>query len=605
MPLKGGYRGKLLRVDLTRQKWDVEAVKETIFEKFLGGRGLGAVFYHKEIPPQVKPLSKQNKLIFFTGPLTGTIVPASTKFQCATKSPETGIYLCSNCGGNFGPQLKYAGYDGLIVEGRASKPMHIFIEDNKLEFKDAGTLRGKNIQEVYQILKKEVKHPKAGIMCIGTAAERGVVFSCIKVDGRTFGRGGAGAVMASKNLKAITVRGTGKLNYANLDELRDRIKPLEVRKACKSMADYGRPIYTDSINELGCYPVRNFQNAVFKEVDKVNAQFMKKNFFVTNHACFRCPVACLQVCEVKNGKLAGKRVSPEYETIWALGAQCGVSDFNTILSANVLCDEYGLDAMSTGNIIALSMELYERGIISKQDTGGLEMNFGDSEAVLGAIELIAHRKNIGEVLAEGFRGIAREIKGSKRYMMQVKWMPFAGYDPRGFYGMGLTYGTSSRGACHNVGGWSIRAELLSGQYDRFALKGKGKLIKSLQDTRAYMDCLGICTTVRRVFGFTDKPNPIVLDLITGTDFTDKLMLIGERVYNLERMILNREGISRKDDMLPQRITTEKIPDGPAKGHVLTEEMYKVELDEYYQERGWDREGIPTQKKLHSLSIHKL
>jgi len=600
---RGGYVGKVLRVDLSKGGHQVERVEEVVFEKYLGGRGIAAKIYFEEIAQEVKPLDEANKLIFMSGPLTGTIVPGSTKFQCATKSLETGIYLCSNAGGDFGPQLKFAGYDGLIIEGRAPKPVYLSINDDKVKVEDATKLWGKTTGEVYKILKEKTGYSKAGMMCVGPAAERKVAFSCIKVDGRSFGRGGAGAAMASKNLKAIVVKGQGRLSYSNLAELKKRIKPREVRKACQSLADYGRAIYTESINELGCYPVRNFQTAVFSEVDKVNAQFMKENFFVKNQACFKCPVACLKVCRVKTGRFEGWTVAPEYETIWALGAQCGVSDFNAILSANLLCDEYGMDTISTGNIIGFAMELYERGMITREDTGGLKLTFGSPEAVLGTIELIANRKKVGEVLARGFRGIAAEVPGSERYMMQVKGMPFAAYDPRGFYGMGLTYGTSSRGACHNVGGWSIRAELLSGDYDRFALKGKGKLIKSIQDTRAYLDCLGICTVVRRALGFSDKPDPTILNLVTGLDFTDKLMEIGERIYNLERLILTREGIRRKDDMLPPRIMKEKLPEGPAKGHVLTKEMYEVELDEYYEARGWDKEGLPTPEKIENLGLN--
>jgi len=600
MAEKGGYVGSLLRVNLSNKSYQVENLNDSLLTLFLGGRGIAARIYHQEIPPHVKPFDEENRLIFMTGPLTGTIVPASTKFQCATRSPETGIYLCSNAGGNFGPILKFAGYDGIIIEGKASEPVYILIGNDKIEFKDAKRLWGRTTGQVYNILSKA--YPGAGIMCIGPAAEKKVAFSCIKVDGRTFGRGGAGAVMASKNLKAIIVKGKGKLSYANLAELKKRIKPREIRKACQSLADYGRPIYTEMINELGCYPVRNFQTAVFDKIDKVSAQFMKENFFIKNRACFRCPVACLKVCKVKGGDLAGQTVSPEYESIWALGAQCGVADFDAILSANILCDEYGLDTISTGNIIGFAMELYQRGIINKGDTGGLELKFGSTKALRGTIELISQREKIGDILAQGFLGITSEIPESKRYMMQVKGMPFAAYDPRGFYGMGLTYGTSSRGACHNVGGWSIRAELLSGEYDRFALKGKGKLIKGIQDTRAYVDSLGICTVVRRALGFTDKPDPTILNLVTGLDFTDKLMEIGERIYNLERVILVREGISRKDDMLPERIMNEKLPEGPARGHALTKEMYEIELNEYYEIRGWSKDGIPTQDKLKALSL---
>ncbi|MEW6229813.1 MAG: aldehyde ferredoxin oxidoreductase C-terminal domain-containing protein, partial [Bacillota bacterium] len=321
-----------------------------------------------------------------------------------------------------------------------------------------------------------------------------------------------------------------------------------------------------------------------------------------NLACFRCPVACAQLCEVREGKHAGMRSDPEYETIGAFGGQCGVSDFGAIVAANALCDELGLDTMSAGTIIAYAMELFERGVITKEDTDGIELRFGDGDALVEVIKGIALRQGIGDLLAEGFRGLAQRFPETAGFMMHAKWMPFAAYEPRGFHGIGLAFGTSSRGACHNVGGWTIRDELLSGDYDRFAVTGKGELVKRLQDVRAYIDSLGICTVVRSGLGFTDKPGGKVLEYVTGVDFTPELLRIGERIYSLERAILAREGIRREHDMLPERITKELLPEGPARGRVLTDEMYEAMLDEYYALRGWNEQGVPTRERLVELGV---
>jgi aldehyde:ferredoxin oxidoreductase len=288
-----------------------------------------------------------------------------------------------------------------------------------------------------------------------------------------------------------------------------------------------------------------------------------------------------------------------------MGPNCGVADFGAIVKANQMCDDLGLDTMSAANAVALTMELFERGLIGKEDTGGIEARFGSSEALTGIIELIAARQGIGDLLAEGMLHLHKVKPEWSAYILEVKGMPFAAYDPRGFHGNALTYGTSSRGACHNVGGWTIRAELQSGKYDRFATEGKGELVKSIQDTRAYVDSLGICTVVRSSMGFTDQPHGEVLEAVTGYDFTPELLDIGERIYNLERIILNREGIGRKDDRMPERILQEKIPSGPTTGHGITEQMYTSMLDEYYRVRGWDNDGAPTEPTVQKLGLNEL
>ena len=602
----GGYQGKYLRINLTNKTIEEEKIDPEWQRKFLGGRGLAARFYYDEIANNIEPFSSDNKLILFTGPLTGTSGPATTKIGLATKSPETRQYLCSNAGGFFGPHLKKSGYDGLIIEGKADKPVYILIEDNQVKIEKGENLWGKTTKEVNKILKEKVGREDQVLSC-GPAAENRVRLSGIQIGDRSFGRGGAGAVMASKNLKAIAVKGTGEIAVSEPNKFKEVVKYAisYVRESKANHTKYGTAQYTAVMNELGCYPTRNFQTGVFEGIDTIAAEYMKKNFFIKNLACFRCPVACSQLCEVKEGIFKGAKSDPEYETIGALGAICGVSDFAAIIKANEICDELGIDTISVGVIIGFAMELFERGYITKKDTGGLELKFGNGVAMVNMIEKIAKREDIGDLLAEGMLGIAEKMPKMQKYMMQVKGLPLAAYDSRGFYGNALTFGTSSRGACHNVGGWSIRDELLSGEYDRFAVEGKGKLIKSLQDTRGYIDSLGICTVVRSGYGFTDKPQGKVLEYLTGYNFTPELMTIGERVYNLERLIINREGRFRKDDMIPERFRTEEMPEGQAKGHVVSDKIYNTMLDEYYEVRGWDMDGRPTKERLHELNLDNI
>lgn len=607
MEIKGGYAGKILRIDLSRERVEVLPLDVEKVVQFLGGRGMAAWIYFQEVGPAVKPFDPENKIIFFTGPLTGAPAPATTKTAAVTKSPETGLYLCSNAGGHFGPHLKFCGYDALILEGKASTPCYISIENGVVTLREAHDLWGRTTTEVNDVLSKRHRCRTEQVVSIGPAAERGVVISCVQVGDRSFGRGGIGAVMASKNVKAIVAKGSGKIKIASPKEFAEfAAQATRVARETRAMHNkYGTAQYTGPMNVLGAYPTRNFQTSVFSEYTKITAEEFKARYFVYNKGCYRCPVACAQYGEVREGKFKGARSDPEYETIGALGGQCGVSDLAAIIAGNMLCDQYGIDTMSAGTLIALSMELFERGVISTKDTGGIELRFGNAEAMVEMIKAIAERRDFGDVLAQGMRALEKLFPEHTDIMMHVKGLPLPSYDPRAFYGNGLTYGTSNRGACHNVGGWSIRAELLSKEYDRFAVEGKGKLIKELQDTRAYVDSVGICTVVRHVYGFTEKPEGRVLEYLTGLDFTPQLMIIGERIYNLERLVLVREGIRRKDDMLPGRIMKEPLPEGPAKGHVLDHEKYNRMLDEYYAVRGWDDQGRPTRWKLAQLGLGDL
>jgi aldehyde:ferredoxin oxidoreductase len=573
-------------------------------KNYLGGRGVAAYLYHQEMPATIDPLGPENRIFFLTGALTGAPVLASTKMQLATVSPDTGHYLCSNTSGNFGPYLKFAGYDGVILEGRASSPLAIVIGDTGVEFQDAISLWGRKTTEVDESFKEARPGKRVGVLSVGPAAERGVRVACIQVDGRSFGRGGAGAAMAAKNVKALVSCGTGKLDIANPEALKAFITQAgkQVRQSKHTHTTHGTAQYTEVLNELGCYPTRNFQTAVFDGIETISSAYMKEHYFVQNKACYRCPVGCAQVCAVREGPFAGAQSDPEYETIGALGGQCGVSDFGAIIAANQICDEEGIDTMTTGTLIAFAMECFERGLISKEETDGLDLRFGNAQAMVEMVRRIANRQGLGNLLAEGFRQIRKKRPELGYYMMEAKGLAFAHYEPRGFHGIGLSFGTSSRGACHNVGGWTIRDELLTKTHDRFATRGKGRLVKTLQDNRAYVDSLGICTVVRGALGFTDNPSGKVLEHVTGYDFNPELMTIGNRIYTLERLILVREGIGRQDDLLPRRILEEPLPEGMAKGRVITPEMYDEMLDEYYQARGWDNQGIPREETLADLDI---
>ena len=604
MKYSGAYLGRILRVNLDTQKVSVEPIEEYMYEKLLGGRGIAAKIYYDEIGPEVKPFDPENKLIFMTGPLTGVRLPSTTKLQVATKSPETGMYMCANSGGEFGPQLKMSGYDGLIIEGTARAWTFLTIQDSKIEFHDAASLQGLGAHETLDRLKDAVGDSKASAMSIGPAGERLVKISYVCVDTRAFGRGGAGAVLGSKKLKGIVIRGTAKIPVADgakIDEIRkNAIKNLRETRA--NHTKYGTPQYIETINELGCMPTRNFQTTYFEGGNKVDAHVMYDQYLVKNYACYMCPVACGKINEVKEGPYKGARARTEYESIALLGPDCGVDDFAAVVKANQVCDELGIDTMSGGNAVALAMELYEKGLITQDDTEGIDARFGNAEALIGILRLIAERRGIGDLLAEGMNGVKQKKPEWAPYILAVKGMPFAAYDPRGFYGNALTYGTSSRGACHNVGGWTIRHELMSDQYDRFALKGKGLLVKTIQDNRAYVDSLGLCTVVRGSMNFSDSPTGEVMESVTGYDFTPELLDIGERIYSLERLILNREGIRREHDLMPERIIKEAVPSGPIKGQTLTAEMYDEMLDEYYTERGWDLQGVVKQETVTSLGL---
>lgn len=598
------YRKTILRVNLSKRVAKTERLHEGLIKKYLGGRGLGAKIYYDEVGASVDPLSPDNKLVFATGPLTGAQVFGGCKCSLTTKSPLTGIYLCSNAGGYFGAELKFAGYDALIIEGKADHPVYLSIKDGSVKFVDANRLWGADVFKTQEVVKDE-EGKDVEVACIGPSGERLVRFACIMSNNRSFGRGGAGAVMGSKRLKAIAISGSSKVEVAEPDELRELLRASvdKLKETTQNHSLYGTIQYIDVLYALGALPIMHYQKTTHEAVENIFARKMRDEFWVKDIRCFACPVACGKICEVKEGTFKGAKSKPEYETVWALGPNCGVFDYNVILKANEICNTCGVDAITAGYLVGFVMDLYAHKIISAEKIDHIKAEFGSEAAELELLRKICLREGFGDLLAEGSKKVSLALGGKATYYAHhVKGMELTGYEPRAFHGMALAYATSSRGACHNVGGWTIRDELIEKTIDRFAIKGKGRLVKSLQDVRGYIDSLGVCTIPRRALELTDEPKSGLLRCITGTEFTEQLTTVGERVYNLERLILTREGISRKDDDLPPRMKSEPLPDGLAKGRRVSQEMLDEMLEEYYEVRGWSQAGVPKEEKLRELDL---
>lgn len=597
-----GYAGKILRVNLTDQTIKVEDLNLDWARRFIGGRGLATKYLFEEIDPKVEPFSPGNKLIITTGPLTGTSVPTGGRYMVVTKSPLSETIACSNSGGFFGAELKAAGYDMIILEGKAEKPVYLAIEDEKVEIKDASHLWGKLVSETTDALK-EAYGDKAKVLAIGPGGENLVRFAAVINDyDRAAGRSGVGAVMGSKNLKAIVVKGSKGVAVADEQKVKDvvasKIKILRENPVTgEGLPAYGTAILVNIINEHGIFPVANFQKAYTPYADHISGETMSKTILTKKHACFRCPIACGRVVRLKDGREVG---GPEYETVWAFGADCEVYDLDAISEANYWCNEYGLDTISTGTTIAAAMELYQRGYIKEEEiaSDGLSLKFGDPEAIVGWTIKIGKREGFGNKLAEGSYRLC-SLYGVPELSMTVKRLELPAYDPRGVQGHGLVYATSNRGGCH-VRGYVISAEILGipQKLDRFSTENKAYWAKLFQDLTAVIDSLGMCLFTS--FALTLKDYTELINAVCGTDHTEETLLkAGERIYNLERLFNLKAGIDPSQDTLPKRLLEEPIPEGPSQGQV---HKLKEMLPEYYKIRGWDEKGYPKEETLKSLEV---
>lgn len=604
MTVKGGYNGKILRVDLTNRSIETQPLDETVVQKFLGGRGYGAKILYDENPPGVDPFAPENRLIFFTSPFLGTNIPCSVKACVVTKSPLSQTILMSLSGGFFGPELKFAGYDGVVITGKAEHPVYLVIHSGEVQIKDAGLVWGKDIVETHEMLKDTIGDKKARMVTIGPAGEKLVRFASAINERHAFGRGGVGAVMGAKKLKAIVVRGTKQVNLfdktgfdALVRELRERFKSEKIR----FFAKMGTSGVVRLVEGMGIFPTRNYQCGTFGGRAKIDGE--AREAFVKKHiTCYQCPVGCSTITIATEEPYRGiESRGPEYETLWSFGGQCGNDNLSAIIAAEDLCDRYGLDTISTGNTIGFAMECFEKGLITEEDTNGLELKFGNHEAMVEMVRRIANRDGFGDVLAEGVYRASQKIgKNSQKSAMQIKSSEMSGYDPRGALGQGLSYATCPRGADHQKG--LVRQEVFSAPppIDRFATEGKAELVKDVQDEMAFLDAMGICCFLGRrdVTGPADYAK--LFKCVTGIELTEQdIWTVGERIFNLERLFNQREGFSRKDDTLPERFLTEPFREGPSAGHTVPLEQL---LDNYYRVRGWDANGSPTQKTLARLGL---
>jgi aldehyde:ferredoxin oxidoreductase len=447
---QGGYMGKLLRVDMTSRSTSTEPINDEDYKNFLGGRGLGAVWYWREIAPEVEPLSPQNKIGFFTGPMTGAPLAATTKIQLTTKGPETGRYLCSNSSSFFGPRLKQAGFDALVIEGASRTWTALVIDGGRVEFLDDEAWAGLSSDEARKRLLEKLPGGKWATMTVGPAAENGVAFASVFVDeGRAFGRGGGGAVLGSKRIKAMAVRGEAEIPMADSEACREIAAAAreDLKTSRAKHRALGTSMLVEIINGLGCMPTRNFQKSWHppEEVKGISAETLRKDYFVRNAACYRCPVGCGQSAKVKKGPFTGAASRPEYESIGMLGPSCGLNRMDAVIAADEACNKLGMDTITAGNLSAVAMELFERGLVTAKDNEGLEVRFGDGQALIGFLKMLAARRGLGAILADGVRGILARRPEWAPYLVHVKGLTFPAYDPRGFHGMGLAFATSARG----------------------------------------------------------------------------------------------------------------------------------------------------------------
>lgn len=601
-----GWAGNILRIDLSKAKTVKQPLPEQLAKDFVGGRGFGAKILFDELKHGTDPLSPDNILIAALGPLTGTPIPTS-RCTFITKSPLTQAYLNSSMGGFFPAELRFAGYDALIISGKAEKPVYIWIKDEDFEIRDAKEFWGMNTDEAEEKIRLKTD-PKARVACIGPAGENLVNYACVIADRKAAGRGGVGTVMASKNLKAIVVRGTKRVEMADPQAFQNVRKDLfkEVTSVPQLLSKYGSSGVVSHMNELGVLPTRNFVTGVFEGTEHISGEALDK-FTVRKESCFGCPLGCGQFRVVKKGPYAGvDTIGPEYETVYTFGSHCGNSTPEAIIAADSLCDKLGLDTMSAGYVIGFAMDLYEKGILNKKEVDGLDLKFGNHEAMIEMIKKIAFKKGFGKVLAEGTLNASRRIgKGAESYVMAVKGLELPGYDPRGLKGHALSIATSNRGACHNRGYATQETRSWPWPVDRFAVKGKGWLAKINQDRCCVIDYPGWCLFFAFRVNF-EAYTARFLPAVTGVEDyknVDTLIKIGERINNLERAFNVREGFARKDDMFPERFCKEPMPEGNSKGQIF--EMEPM-LDEYYKERGWDsKTGIPKREKLEELGLQNV
>ncbi|MEM0022970.1 MAG: aldehyde ferredoxin oxidoreductase family protein [Archaeoglobaceae archaeon] len=608
-----GYMGKVLKVNLSEGSVREEKTNIEIAKKYLGGKGYAVRLLYDYLleyeklgisAKDIDPFGEENVLIFATGPATGVMgFPESGRYHVmALKSPLTGSIASANSGGKFGPFMKFAGYDIIVIEGKSPDPVYIEATENGTEIKCAKKLWGLNVFDTTKALEKG-----GSVACIGPAGENLVYFASImNEEHRAAGRTGVGAVMGSKKLKAIVVRGNKKPEVAKPDEFKQISK--EMLEKVKNnpitgtgLPKYGTALLVNVINNAGGLPYKNWQKAYNEKADEISGERLAEKYLRKRIACWGCSIGCGRATEVKEGPfMVLNTEGPEYESVWALGNDTAVMNLEAVIKANHLCDELGLDTISMGSTIACAMELYEKGYVKAEDLQGMDLSFGNAAALVDAIWRTAYKAGFGKFLALGSKRLA-ETFGAPELSMTVKGLEMPAYDPRAIKGIGLNYATANRGGCH-VSGYSVGSEIagMPKKTDPLVYDGKAQLVKTLQDFTCVVNSAVNCLFTTFALGAEDYAK--LLSAVTGWEMTaESLLRIGERIYNLERVIMNKFGFDAKDDVLPKRLITEPLPDGVAKGHVVDAKSFEKMREEYYKLRGWVN-GVPTKEKLKELEI---
>lgn len=595
-----GYCNCILRVNLSTGVIRRDALpSEETMRLVLGGKGLGAYLLYKEIPAGVAPLSQENPLILNVGPLTGTTAPTAGRLGATTKSPATGTYSDTYCGGYFGQIMKYAGYDAIIITGAAPEPVMLVIDNDRVEIRFAGNLWGTTITAATERLRTAFG-PGWESLVIGPPGEKGSNIASIFNGTRALARGGVGAVMGSKNLKAIVTRGTSKVYVADRARY-DRAHQLAARairmsSAITRMTADGTANILEFVNVIGALPTRNFQGGQFEQAEEITGSAFSEKLWVKKYACFGCPIACSKITKSVDGKVLE---GPEYETIFAVGSNCAIGSQEGIIRLSLVCDEYGMDTISAGGIIGFVMELVEKGFISAADLDEIEPRWGDYPAAHALMEKMGKMEGCGEWLSQGVAAIARRYPGSEAFAMHVKGLEMPAYHPNAAKGMSLGYAVSERGACHLRG--APLTEVLGG-INPLTTQGKAHLFRDHQAESALWNSAVLCCFPG--FGMSLKELWQIINAVTGFDYSSakEFELVGERISTLARLFNTREGFTRQHDTLPARNLSQPMPSGPAKGHVV--ELVPM-LDEYYALVGWDADGVPTQQRLSTLGLDHL
>lgn len=593
------YFKRGLRIDLSSNSISFKKIDDCFYRTYLGGKGLGIVLLLNNLSPSTDPLSEGNKLIFLTGPLTASGFPCASRGVMVTKSPLTGTFLDSNIGGRFGRALKSTGFDFIMIEGKSPTPVWIDIYGDNIQINDATKLWGLTTNETSEQLMPQARNKRrAEVLTIGPAGERQVMFASISCGGRMFGRGGSGAVMGAKNLKAILLGGKEDMPWFNSKLFRDEIKKARgkllsnpLTKKNGAFQKCGTTFTIEATQGAGVLPTRNWQESVFENADRLCAEtFYERK--IKSTTCFQCPIGCSRVVETR-GDNTIRNEGPEYETIFAFGANCGIDNPDVIIEADFLCEQYGLDTITCGSVIAFFMECSSKGLLSSI-IGQAKIRFGDEERLLELIKRIGQRKGIGDLLATGVKRISEQLgPEAKRIAMCVKGLELPGYDPRGMKGMALLYATSDRGGCH-LRGSTLRAELmgLPTPVDRFSYEGKPKMVVELQRAYTVMNVISECLFAG--FALTMEDYAAALSALFEESITpNDLVSVGKRIWDLTRIFNYRAGFNPGDDTLPQRLFDDPVPSGPSKGHVIDRNAFQKMKQEYYAHQGWDEKtGIP-------------